>query len=188
MTSGHYFPNGDGAPSSALFAFTHGLSYTSFNFTVPQVSPASLGPTSPDMVNGTGLVNASTTVSVTVINTGSTAGSTPVFVSFSKQTRGVVRYLREVAAFDKVYLKAGESRVVHIPVRVVDLARYDEWQPWTDLKTRHVTGAYMVDGGHYDIYVGGCVSVGQAWDDSASCKSSVSPTTGLDIQGNWVYL
>jgi|EP01047_Picozoa_sp_COSAG01_P065627 hypothetical protein len=40
-------------------------------------------------------------------------------VTYSKQTRAVVRNLRDLAGFTKVHLGAGESAVVAVAVRLV---------------------------------------------------------------------
>lgn len=54
--------------------------------------------------------------------------------------------------------------------------------PTVDLDGNAVTGAYVVDQGDYTLFVGGCVSVGAVWDDSATCPSYQQKTiTGLTI-------
>ena len=109
-------------------------------------------------------------MTVTVTNTGKVAGATPIMVAFEKKTRMVVRYLRQLAGFSKVFLTPGQTVAVVIPVRVSDLARYDSAVGAVDLDGKPVIGAYVVDPGNYTLYVGGCVSVGPVWDDSATCK------------------
>ena len=68
--------------------------------------------------HGDALENLTLTVKVTVANTGQRAGSVPVMVAYSKQTRGVVRNLRDLAGFTKVHLLPGESmeRTLAVPV------------------------------------------------------------------------
>ena len=62
---------------------------------------------------------------------------------------GVVRNLRDLAGFTKVHLAPGQSSVVELPLRLCDLARYDEDASSTNRKGAAVTGAYVVDGGDY---------------------------------------
>ena len=68
---------------------------------------------------GDALENLTIGVSVTVSNTGDVAGSTPVIVAYSKQTHGVVRNLRDLAAFTKIHLQPGQSEKVTLAVRLV---------------------------------------------------------------------
>jgi len=146
--------NGDNVPVSPLFPMGFGLTYTTFSFSdvgVDTTGAPAVG------LNGTGLVNSTLLVKVHVTNTGGVRSKTPVIVTFSKLTRGVVRYIRMIAAFDKVDLAAGASTQLTVPVRVSDLARYDPEQPWHDLNGQPVRGAYVVDAGEYTFYVGDCV-------------------------------
>jgi beta-glucosidase len=126
MISGNYFGNGDDSPLSPLFPFSWGLSYTTFNFSSLSVDTGAI-PAGP--INGDALENLTITVKVTATNTGAVAGAVPVMAVYTKQTRGVVRNLRDLAAFTKIFLAPGASQVVQIPVRLCDLARYDETQP-----------------------------------------------------------
>ena len=64
----------------------------------------------------------------------------------------MVRNLRDLAGFTKVHLAPGQSSVVELPLRLCDLARYDEDASWTNRKGAAVTGAYVVDGGDYTFY------------------------------------
>ena len=61
----------------------------------------------------------------------------------------MVRNLRDLAGFTKVHLAPGQSSVVEVPLRLCDLARYDEDASWTNRKAAAVTGAYVVDGGDW---------------------------------------
>lgn len=187
MTDSYYFGNGDRTPLSALFPFAFGLSYTSFAFSAPTVvmdNPAAIA-------NGTSLANRTLTVTVSVQNTGTVDGSTPVIVSYSKETRLVVRYLRMVAGFTKVHVGAGKSAVATLKVSLRDFLRYDPDMAWTDLDNKPVVGAYVLDGGKYDLFVGSCVSVGKVWDDSSTCGGSMlaSASQAIGSDGDtWVYL
>lgn len=132
----------------------YGLSFTSFGFADAAVDAAAVPA---EGVNGTALANVTVTVTVKVSNTGKMSGATPVIVTFGKLTRGVVRYIRMIAAFTKVELAPGQSKTLAIPVRVSDLARYDPDIAWHDLNDAPVRGAYVVDAGEYTLYVGDCV-------------------------------
>eukprot|EP01052_Picozoa_sp_SAG31_P031714 SAG31_NODE_3391_length_4326_cov_6.489236_3_plen_593_part_00 len=146
--------NGDRVPVSPLFPMGFGLSYTNFSFTGTTVDATGIPPGG---LNGTTLANATLRVGVVVKNSGKRPGKTAVIVTYGKLTRGVVRYIRMIAAFTKVELAVGQSRQVFLPVRVSDLARYDPQQPWHDLHGAAIRGAYVVDAGVYTFYVGDCV-------------------------------
>lgn len=132
----------------------YGLSYATFGFAHARVDTSNIPA---EGLNGTGLANITLSVKVTVTNTGKAPGATPVIVTFGKLTRGVVRYVRMIAAFTKVDLRPGQSKPLSIPVRLSDLARYDTDVAWQDLHGRPVRGAYVVDAGEYTLYVGDCV-------------------------------
>lgn len=65
---------------------------TTFNFTDLTVATDHL----PAAATGDALANLTVSVSVTVANTGTVAGATPVMVAYSKQTRHVIRNLRDM--------------------------------------------------------------------------------------------
>jgi beta-glucosidase len=183
MISGDYFGNGDDTPLSPLFPFSWGLSYTSFNFSNLGVEGIDALPAS---ANGDALENLTVVVKVTATNTGTVGGSVPVMAVYTKQTRGVVRNLRDLAAFTKIYLKPGESTIVGIPVRLCDLARYDESAPTTNRKGAAVVGAYVVDGGSYHFYAGDCVASGGVYDDRQQCShdtAQVGITATIGTEG-----
>ena len=71
-----------------------------------------------------------------------------------------------------------------ITVSMKELARYDPDQKWTDLTGTAVQGAYVVDGGSYDFFVGDCVSVGPVWNDANTC----APSRQLELSLNIVCL
>ena len=123
----------------------------------------------PPNAHGDALENLTVKVKVTVTNVGQRAGSVPVMVVYSKLTRGVVRNLRDLAGFTKLHLLPGQSMEVAVPIRLVDLARFDPDMPWTNRKESAVMGAYVVDGGTYGFYAGDCVASGGVYNDMAGC-------------------
>ena len=64
-------------------------------------------------------------VGVKVSNTGQHAGQVTLFVTYYKQTDGVVRWARMLCGFTKVHIAAGVTQQVVIEVEVADLARWD---------------------------------------------------------------
>ena len=95
-----------------LFAFGHGLSYTSFEFGAAQ------GDKSLRM-------NGKLNLSVKVTNTGDKDGSEVVQVYIQDIESSLERPEKELKAFQKVFLKAGESKVVKFTLDADDLKFYD---------------------------------------------------------------
>jgi len=97
-----------------LFPFGYGLSYTSFTYSKPTV----------DQIDQTtdGIVK----VSFTLTNSGKTDGAETAQLYVSKSKSTVVRAEKELKAFQKVFLKAGESRTVTLEVSVSSFAFYNE--------------------------------------------------------------
>jgi beta-glucosidase len=93
-----------------LFAFGHGLSYTSFEYNDLQLSSATL----------TG--NAKLTVSITVKNTGNRDGKHTVELYSRDLYASITPNMRRLRAFQKISLKAGESRKVIFTLDKNDLA------------------------------------------------------------------
>ena len=98
------------------------------------ISPnATISAVSGPLAHGLVLRDRYVSVTVTITNTGAVEGSTPIMVTFSKTTRLVIRYLRQLVGFTKVELKPGESANVDIPLKISDFARYDPrvtWKVW----------------------------------------------------------
>ena len=97
-----------------LFAFGHGLSYTSF----------ALGKAIADKSEMTREDKISFTLSVT--NTGSCAGSEVVQLYVSDVKSSLPRPLKELKAFKKVFLQPGETQNVALTIDVDALSFYDD--------------------------------------------------------------
>lgn len=100
---------------SPLFPFGHGLSYTTFQLEDASVST----------VNGLPVVTA------TLKNTGSVAGAQVLQLYVNDVKSTVVRPVKELKGFAKVYLQPGESQTVTLSLTRRDLSFYDpnqkEW-------------------------------------------------------------
>ena len=90
-----------------LFAFGHGLSYTTFKLGKP-------------------IVNSSTSFTVSVTNMGNMAGSETIQLYISDKHASVDRPVKELKAFQKVFLQPGETRDVTLTIGREALSFYDE--------------------------------------------------------------
>ncbi len=113
-----------------LWAFGHGLSYTTFRYDPIKVSPARIAP------------EGSATVTVTVTNTGKRAGDEVVQLYLHDEVASVTRPVKELRGFSRIHLKAGESKRVEFKLGPADLGCYDR-----DMRR-------VVEPGKFDIMVG----------------------------------
>lgn len=105
------------------FPFGYGLSYTSFAYSELKADARS--------------------VTLTVTNTGSRAGAEIVQVYAAKPDAQIFRPAQELKAFTKVWLEAGESKTVTLPL---DDKAFRYWNTKTD--------SWEVEGGTYELRVG----------------------------------
>lgn len=110
------------------YPFGHGLSYTSFEYSDLKIEK----------------VGDAYVVNVTVTNTGTRDGAEVVqlYVGKNDNTK-VFKADKELKAFGKVYLKAGESKILILSVQESDFAYYNVKEQ-----------AWVVENGNYPIYVG----------------------------------
>ena len=104
----------DKQKSKPLFAFGHGLSYTPFK----------LGKMTADKTSMT--EGDEITFTIPVTNTGSMAGAETVQLYISDQEASVERPVKELKAFQKVFLQPGETRQVSLTIDKRALSFYDE--------------------------------------------------------------
>ena len=114
-----------------LFAFGHGLSYTTFK----------LGKLSADKQQMT--ANEKLTFTIPVTNTGSVAGAETVQLYISDKKSSVDRPVKELKAFQKVFLQPGETQQVSLTIDRQALSFYDE--------TR---GEWVAEPGAFEALVG----------------------------------
>ena len=114
-------------PAAPLYPFGHGLSYTTFNYSDLAVTPSADG---------------GHDVAFTLTNTGTRRGDEVIQLYIRHRTASVVQPERELRAFDRVTLEAGQSRRVTLHLDRQDLAIVDAAMQWT------------VEPGEVDILVG----------------------------------
>ncbi|MDR3653516.1 MAG: glycoside hydrolase family 3 C-terminal domain-containing protein [Paludibacter sp.] len=114
-----------------LYHFGFGLSYTTFGFSNMKVSNSKISKT------------AGVTVSFELKNTGKKAGAEVAQLYIQALNPKVERPLKELKAFSKVELKAGESKLVTLHLKSNDFAYWD-------VKSH----AWKVDAGNYNLLLG----------------------------------
>ncbi len=105
-----YGDYGDG-PVTPLFAFGHGLSFTSFAYSITQVRPGS--------------TSLPTVISVDVTNSGSRAGDEVVQLYVRDDVASVVRPIKELIGFARVSLEPGATTRVAFTVHPSRLSFHD---------------------------------------------------------------
>lgn len=100
-------------PWTPQFPFGFGLGYTTFSYSAPRLSTASITPAD------------SLRVEVTVTNTGAREGDEVVQLYLRDETGSVTRPLMELRRFRRVHLRPGEQQTVRFALGMDDLAFYD---------------------------------------------------------------
>ncbi len=114
-----------------LFAFGHGLSYTTFEYSALRLS------------NEQVLLPQTLNVSFTVTNTGSMrGGEVPQLYVADKHSR-LPRPPKELKHFTKIYLEPGESREIVFTLNERDFAYYDP-----------AFSSWVVDSGTFELIIG----------------------------------
>lgn len=113
-----------------LYPFGYGLSYTTFKYGDPQLSPARIG------------TAGKTIASVDVTNTGAMAGDEVVQMYIRDEVSSITRPVKELKGFERIYLKPGETKTVHFALTPKELS-------FLDLHMQRV-----VEPGVFDVMVG----------------------------------
>jgi beta-glucosidase len=128
VTRGFTYMYLEGEP---VYPFGHGLSYTTFTYANPRVSPAK--------VPGNGQV----TVRVDVRNTGKRAGDEVVQLYVRDVEASVKRPKKELRGFERISLKPGERKTVTFTLPAEKLSFYD-------VKSK----SFVVEPGQFEVMIG----------------------------------
>ncbi len=114
-----------------LYPFGYGLSYTNFSYSVISLSS--------NIIKGNQTIKAT----VTLTNTGTVSGKEVVQL-YTRQLVGTTTHpVKELKGFQKIELKAGESKIVTFNISAQDLKFYN-----SDLK-------YVSEPGNFKLFIGG---------------------------------
>ncbi|KAJ9131240.1 Beta-glucosidase [Pleurostoma richardsiae] len=113
-----------------LFSFGHGLSYTDFEIDELRV----------EALEGNDTIN----VSVSVQNTGSRAGGYVAQVYVSQRQPSIIRPVKELKGFAKVFLDQGEKKTLKIPMSLKYATSY-----WDEQKR-----SWAMEKDTFDVFVG----------------------------------
>ncbi|MEO0449221.1 MAG: glycoside hydrolase family 3 N-terminal domain-containing protein [Pseudomonadota bacterium] len=116
--------------TSPLYAFGEGMSYTTFEISEPVLSQSEIS------------TDGSTSVSVTVTNTGPVSADEVVQMYIRDEISSVTRPVMELKGFQRVRLAPGESQQVELPITSASLQFYDR-----DMRR-------VVEPGTFEIMVG----------------------------------
>lgn len=140
-----------------LYPFGHGLSYTAFVYGAPVTDKSEMDDTD------------TLSVDVTVKNTGAMAGKALVQLYIAPPRQEVIRPVRELKGFEKVYLEPGECRTVNFQLSKRAFAHWSEdvggradiageqpdngGRPSVSAGGRAASGDWRVESGEYRIQV-----------------------------------
>lgn len=118
------------APNDPLWSFGHGLSYTQFEYGDLQI-------------DNTYASNGKVTVTATLKNTGKIEGTEIAQLYIQDEFASIIRPVKELKGFEKVPLKAGESRRLSFVLDQSHLGFFDNQGKW------------HVENGSFKVWVGG---------------------------------
>jgi beta-glucosidase len=127
LAVGYRHHDADGA--KPLFPFGYGLSYTRFEWSAPSASSSEMGPD--------GII-----VDIDVKNTGDRAGAELVQLYVRPKSARLARPVKELKAFAKLHIAAGETATARLTLAVRDLGYFDP-----DARS------WIAEAGDYDLVI-----------------------------------
>jgi beta-glucosidase len=127
LAVGYRHHDADGA--KPLFPFGYGLSYTTFDWAAPRATSSEMGPD--------GII-----VDIDVKNTGDRAGAELVQLYVKPKASRLPRPVKELKAFQKLHIAAGETATAKLSIAVRDLAYFDP-----DARS------WIAEAGDYDLVI-----------------------------------
>ena len=100
-------------PTSPLFPFGHGLSYTQFEYTDLKIVPPQVE------------IDRAVTISLSIKNVGARAGDEVVQLYIREEVASVPRPVKELKGFKRIHLQPSEARTVVFELPIDLLAFYD---------------------------------------------------------------
>lgn len=162
--------------NSALYPFGYGLSYTTFEYSDMSISPAVITP------------NQKAYITCKVTNTGKRAGDEVVQLYVRDVLSSVTTYEMNLAGFERVHLKPGETKEITFPIDRKALELLNADMHWV-VEPGDFT--FMVGASSTDIRLNGTLTVvepGQATTAKTSrstrSDSPVSASTNTETAGN----
>ena len=117
------------AANTPLYPFGFGLSYTTFSISPPHLSSGTVGP------------NGSLTVTATVTNTGSRAGTDVAQLYIHENHTSILQPVEKLEGFQRVQLNRGQSKTVTFTLNRQNLGFYDN------------KGHFVVEPGTFNLWV-----------------------------------
>lgn len=105
-------------PTTPLFPFGYGLSYTQFTYSNFKIASANINP------------NQSVNVTVEVTNSGNVDGEEVVQLYVGDEVSSVSRPAKELKGFAKIALKQGEKKLVNFTLMPTDFSFYNKDMKW----------------------------------------------------------
>jgi beta-glucosidase len=117
------------APNTPLYPFGYGLSYTTFSISPPHASSTNVGPNGP------------LTVTATVTNTGSMAGTDVAQLYLHESDTSILQPVEKLEGFQRVQLNPGQSKTVTFTLGRQNLGFYNN------------QGQFVVEPGPFNLWV-----------------------------------
>ena len=116
-----------------LFPFGHGISYTTFEYGRPSIDKKVLSPEAGSTVE----------ILLAVSNIGEIAGAETVQVYVHDEKSRLMRPEKELVAFEKVFLDAGETKHIRVTLDKHAVGYYDP-----------AIGRWIAEEGRFDVLIG----------------------------------